>query len=168
MNPAIRRIVSDETLPEAVDVVVVGGGIIGTCTAYFLARRGHSVALLEKGYLGCEQSSRTWGWCRQQNRDRRQHRQDRAKRHEDLLLIAIHYSSGFLHRTKRGGRVAGEPAAKRKIVSLQRLSMAIIDRLVRGLNGRPGAALRVCSDGMARVPRPGRRGGSQKCGPGRT
>ena len=72
MSPAINRVPSDETLPEAVDVVVVGGGIIGTCTAYFLAKRGLSVALLEKGYLGCEQSSRTWGWCRQQNRDRRE------------------------------------------------------------------------------------------------
>lgn len=72
MNPAIKRIASDEHLPEAVDVVVVGGGIIGTCSAYFAAKRGLSVALLEKGYLGCEQSSRTWGWCRQQNRDRRE------------------------------------------------------------------------------------------------
>ncbi len=72
MNPAIKRIASDETLPEAADVVVVGGGIIGISTAYYLAQRGHSVAVLEKGYLGCEQSSRTWGWCRQQNRDRRE------------------------------------------------------------------------------------------------
>lgn len=72
MSPAIERIASDETLPEAVDVVVVGGGIVGTSAAYYLAKQGHSVALLEKGYVGCEQSSRTWGWCRQQNRDPRE------------------------------------------------------------------------------------------------
>jgi len=72
MSPRINRIASDETLPQSVDVVVVGGGIIGVCSAYFLAKRGLSVALVEKGYLGCEQSSRTWGWCRQQNRDRRE------------------------------------------------------------------------------------------------
>jgi glycine/D-amino acid oxidase-like deaminating enzyme len=72
MSPAIERIASDETLPVAVDVVIVGGGIVGTAAAYFLSKQGHSVALLEKGYVGCEQSSRTWGWCRQQNRDPRE------------------------------------------------------------------------------------------------
>ncbi len=72
MSPAIERIASDETLPEAVDVVIVGAGIVGTAAAYYLAKQGHSVALLEKGYVGCEQSSRTWGWCRQQNRDPRE------------------------------------------------------------------------------------------------
>jgi len=72
MNPAIKPVTSDEKLPAAVDVVVVGGGIVGTASAYYLAKRGLSVALVEKGYIGCEQSSRTWGWCRQQNRDRRE------------------------------------------------------------------------------------------------
>lgn len=72
MSPAIERIASDEKLPEAVEAVIVGGGIVGTAAAYYLSRRGHSVALLEKGHVGCEQSSRTWGWCRQQNRDPRE------------------------------------------------------------------------------------------------
>ncbi len=31
-----------------------------------------SVALVEKGRIGAEQSSRKWGWCRQQNRDARE------------------------------------------------------------------------------------------------
>ena len=30
------------------------------------------VALVEKGRIGAEQSSRNWGWCRQQNRDARE------------------------------------------------------------------------------------------------
>ncbi|GGC43592.1 D-amino-acid oxidase [Novosphingobium marinum] len=72
MSPVVKRVQSDETIPGAVDVVVIGGGIVGTSAAYYLARRGLSVALLEKGYIACEQSSRTWGWCRQQNRDRRE------------------------------------------------------------------------------------------------
>jgi len=72
MSPSILRIRSDDRLPERADVVVIGGGIVGASTAYFLARRGLSVALLEKGYVGGEQSSRNWGWCRQQNRDVRE------------------------------------------------------------------------------------------------
>jgi glycine/D-amino acid oxidase-like deaminating enzyme len=72
VSPSILRIPSDEKLPAAADVVIIGGGIVGATAAYFLARRGHSVALLEKGYIGCEQSSRNWGWCRQQNRDARE------------------------------------------------------------------------------------------------
>ena len=55
--------------PDRADVVVIGGGIIGVCTALFLARGGHSVALLEKGRIAAEQSSRNWGWIRQQGRD---------------------------------------------------------------------------------------------------
>jgi len=64
-----------ETTPELsthADVVVIGGGIIGVFTAYYLAKRGMTVALLEKGRIGAEQSSRNWGWCRQQNRDARE------------------------------------------------------------------------------------------------
>jgi len=59
-------------LPAQADVVVIGGGIIGSFTAYYLARRGMNVALVEKGRIGAEQSSRNWGWCRQQNRDARE------------------------------------------------------------------------------------------------
>ncbi len=72
MSPVVERIVSDETLPESADVVIVGGGIVGASAAYFLARQGVSVALIEKGHVACEQSSRNWGWCRQQDRDPRE------------------------------------------------------------------------------------------------
>lgn len=72
MSPVVKAVTSDDRLPEAVDAVVVGGGIVGTSAAYYLARSGLSVALVEKGHIACEQSSRTWGWCRQQNRDPRE------------------------------------------------------------------------------------------------
>ena len=58
-----------DALPEAVDVVVIGAGIIGMSTAYFLAERGARVLVCEKGRVAGEQSSRNWGWVRQQGRD---------------------------------------------------------------------------------------------------
>jgi glycine/D-amino acid oxidase-like deaminating enzyme len=68
MSPPVNRIVSDETLPASADVVVIGGGIIGCSAALYLARRGVSVVLVEKGHVAGEQSSRNWGWVRQQGR----------------------------------------------------------------------------------------------------
>ncbi|MCX7566283.1 FAD-binding oxidoreductase [Sulfitobacter sp. F26169L] len=56
-------------LPAAADLVVIGGGIIGVCTALYAARNGARVVLLEKGLVAAEQSSRNWGWIRQQGRD---------------------------------------------------------------------------------------------------
>ena len=56
-------------LPEATDVVIIGGGVIGVASALFLARSGVPVTLLEKGRIAGEQSSRNWGWVRQQGRD---------------------------------------------------------------------------------------------------
>ena len=71
MPAPLLAIETTPTLPKAADVVVIGGGVVGAFTAYYLARRGVDVALLEKGRIGAEQSSRNWGWCRQQNRDAR-------------------------------------------------------------------------------------------------
>ena len=61
-----------KSLPRAVDVVVIGGGIAGISTALSLAERGVSVALCEKGALAAEQSSRNWGWVRKMGRDPRE------------------------------------------------------------------------------------------------
>lgn len=72
MSQPLRLIESSSSLPTHADAVVIGGGIIGVFTAYYLARRGLSVAVVEKGRIGAEQSSRNWGWCRQQNRDARE------------------------------------------------------------------------------------------------
>jgi glycine/D-amino acid oxidase-like deaminating enzyme len=70
--PPIMRVRDDAALPEAVDVAVIGGGIAGVAAAYYLAKAGQSVAVLEKGVIAGEQSSRNWGWCRVQNRDERE------------------------------------------------------------------------------------------------
>ena len=51
------------------DVVVVGAGIVGCATAYFLARRGARVVVVERGPVPGEQSRKNWGFVRQQGRD---------------------------------------------------------------------------------------------------
>jgi glycine/D-amino acid oxidase-like deaminating enzyme len=72
MSAPLLHIESSPFLPGEADVVVIGGGVVGVFTSYYLARSGIKVALLEKGRVGAEQSSRNWGWCRQQNRDARE------------------------------------------------------------------------------------------------
>ena len=59
---------ADNPLPEAVDVAIIGGGIIGVSTVYYLAKQGVSAAVFEKGRIAGEQSGRNWGWVRQQGR----------------------------------------------------------------------------------------------------
>ncbi|MGF0539129.1 NAD(P)/FAD-dependent oxidoreductase [Agrobacterium sp. ES01] len=71
-GPQVVAVQGDEALPSKVDVVVIGGGIIGTSTALELAERGVSVALCEKGGIAEEQSSRNWGWVRISQRDPRE------------------------------------------------------------------------------------------------
>jgi glycine/D-amino acid oxidase-like deaminating enzyme len=69
MAPRPDPVASSANWPQHVDVVVVGGGIVGASAALSLAEKGISVALCEKGHIGAEQSSRNWGWCRKMGRD---------------------------------------------------------------------------------------------------
>lgn len=71
-GPALAPFDADTELPRRVDVVVIGGGIVGASTALELAERGLSVLLCEKGQIGAEQSSRNWGWVRITCRDPRE------------------------------------------------------------------------------------------------
>src|SRR5438045_367440 len=68
----VQPVASDEKLPSSTDVVVIGGGMAGIAAAYALAKKDLSVAVLEKGVIAGEQSSRNWGWCRAQHRDLRE------------------------------------------------------------------------------------------------
>ena len=61
-----------DRIPERADVVIIGGGIVGTTTAWFLARQGIQVVLCEKGHIAGEQSGRNWGWVRVEGRDVRE------------------------------------------------------------------------------------------------
>ena len=59
-------------IPSRADIVIIGGGIVGVSTAWFLARQGIDVVLCEKGHIAGEHSGRNWGWVRQQGRDPRE------------------------------------------------------------------------------------------------
>jgi len=50
------------------DVVIVGGGIVGCATAYYLARRGVQVTLLERRSIGSGATGRSGGGVRQSAR----------------------------------------------------------------------------------------------------
>jgi glycine/D-amino acid oxidase-like deaminating enzyme len=72
MAPRVDPVRSDDALPARADVVIIGGGIIGTSAALFLAQKGIRVVVCEKGHIAGEQSSRNWGWCRKMGRDPRE------------------------------------------------------------------------------------------------
>ena len=72
MPPIPDHVPTNSEVPHETDVIIIGGGIIGVCAALTLAERGIPVALFEKGQIAAEQSSRNWGWCRQQGRDPRE------------------------------------------------------------------------------------------------
>ncbi|KAJ0039471.1 hypothetical protein Pint_27980 [Pistacia integerrima] len=54
--------------PSKKHVAVCGGGVIGVCTAYFLAKKGAAVTLIEKSSIACAASGKAGGflaldWC---------------------------------------------------------------------------------------------------------
>jgi glycine/D-amino acid oxidase-like deaminating enzyme len=61
----------DLDLPRETEVVIIGGGLVGTCAAWYLAQRRIPVVVCEKGYVGAEQSTRALGWVRVTSRDPR-------------------------------------------------------------------------------------------------
>lgn len=81
----------DGPLPEAVDVTIIGGGIIGVMTAWELQKRGLKVLVCEKGRIAGEQSSRNWGWIRQQGRDYAE---------LPIMMNAIHLWKGLNERIR--------------------------------------------------------------------
>jgi glycine/D-amino acid oxidase-like deaminating enzyme len=159
MSPPVDLVSSDRALPVRADVVIVGGGIIGVCTALFLAERGLSVALCEKGRIGGEQSSRNWGWCRTMGRDARE---------IPLAIESLRLWRGMNQRTGRetGFRQAGivylceteqEIAAHEQWLADARqyqldarvLRGAEIDTVVPGASRMFVAALHTPTDGRA-------------------
>lgn len=146
----------DGPLPALVDVVVIGGGVIGVTTALFLARDGLRVALLEKGRIAGEQSGRNWGWIRQQGRDpdelpimaeaARLWRELAAEAGTDIGLRAGGVT--YLARDEAGlaKLAAWVPHATAQGIDTRVFSRGQIGAVVRGASGTCAGGLHTASD----------------------
>lgn len=159
MGPTPDSITSDTTLPPKADVVVIGGGIIGTAAALELAERGLSVVLCEKGRIAAEQSSRNWGWVRKMGRDPRE---------LPLIIESLRIwdglnqrlgaetgfcKSGILYTCEDEADVARNAAwlehARPYQLDTRMLSAAETAALLPGMTKRFAGALYTASDGRA-------------------
>ncbi len=148
-----------DALPERTDVVVIGGGVIGIATAWFLRARGVAVLVCEKGRVAGEQSSRNWGWIRQQGRDAAE---------LPIVIESINAWEAMAREldtdigfTRRG--VAYLAATERQLADFEQwlavaaphqldtklLSRAEVDALIRDRPGQWKGALYTPSDGRA-------------------
>lgn len=146
-------------VPESADVVIIGGGIVGVSTTWFLARQGVNVVLCEKGHIAGEQSGRNWGWVRQQLRDTREMPMiveslniwrrlaadigDDVGFHEQGVMIAAH-DDKEAERFAEWIKTSDEYGVETRLLEGDRL-----DGLVRGAAVRWKGVLHTPSDGRA-------------------
>jgi len=148
---------AETALPERADVVVIGGGIVGCSTAYFLAKMGISVVLCEKGRIAGEQSGRNWGWVRQQGRDPaempmildslRIWRGLKEETGEELGFVEG--GSLYLARTQADleGHASWLPTAEQYQLDSRLVEGRELGGLLEGADGRWAGALYTVSDG---------------------
>jgi glycine/D-amino acid oxidase-like deaminating enzyme len=159
MAPRVDPVRSDEALPAQADVVVIGGGIIGVSTALFLAEKGVSVVLCEKGHIAGEQSSRNWGWCRKMARDPReipliieslrlwQGLGERVEAETGFRQCGIMYL--FETEAEAARHAAWLDYARQYQLDTRMLTGAEAAQLLPGLEGKWVGALYTASDGRA-------------------
>jgi glycine/D-amino acid oxidase-like deaminating enzyme len=144
---------------KTADVIVIGGGIAGLSTAYFLAKRGVRVILLEKGRLAWEQSSRNWGFIRQQGRDPAELPMAAVSnriwcnisRELDVDIewcqggnLAVAQNEDDLDRYAEGAKMAQAVGIDTRVLSAKELSALLPD-----MRGRFQGGLYTASDGHA-------------------
>lgn len=145
--------------PDAVDVVVIGGGVIGVCTAFNLARQGVRVLLCEKGRVAGEQSSRNWGWIRQLGRDpaelpimmesRRIWQSLTAEVGEDLG----YHERGIIYLASSEKKLAARErwleVAKQQNLDIKMLDRAGVEKQITGAPGQWSGGIYTPGDGRA-------------------
>ncbi|WP_299651156.1 FAD-binding oxidoreductase [uncultured Jannaschia sp.] len=156
--PYLDSVPSGTILPATVDVVVIGGGIVGSCAALDLAASGLRVLLCEKGRIGGEQSSRNWGWVRQMGRDAAEMPLTMAALDIWRSFQARGIQTGFTQtgityvaRTKRDRASFDrwENEGRTHDVLMRRLSGAALQELLPGLDPKQDEALHTPEDGRA-------------------
>jgi len=150
---------ADAPFPVEADVVIAGAGIMGCAAAYYLARRGVKAVVLDKSRLAGQQSSRAWGFVRQQGREAA----------EVPLMMAgmriweqLESELNFDLEWRQGGclYVANDEedwasfqqwldVAKQYGLDTRVLDRAQIDGVVRGMQGPALGGLYTASDGQA-------------------
>ena len=159
MGPQVDPVAPDNAVPAQADVVIIGGGIIGTSAALYLAQKGLKVVLCEKGHIAGEQSSRNWGWVRKARRDPRE---------IPLIVESLRLWEGMNEtvESETGFRRTGIVFAAENEADVARyetwleharpyqidarlVSGPDLDRVMPGTGGRWKAALYCASDGRA-------------------
>jgi glycine/D-amino acid oxidase-like deaminating enzyme len=157
--PSIVPVQCSDTLPAKVDVVIIGGGIVGLVAALTLSERKLSVAVLEKGGIAGEQSSRNLGWVRKMGRSARDVPLSLAA---DRLWADLpgrvgaqvgYRQAGIMYLGRTEAEMAMHEGWLASVGALgldsRLLTAAQIDGLVPGGQGRWAGAIHTPSDGRA-------------------
>lgn len=144
---------------ESADVVIIGGGVSGLSSAYFLAKAGVDVVVVEKGLVGSEASGRNGGMI--------------SERTDDPALIPLAaesirlwatlddelgYPTEFIHQGRIqvavseeeiGDLHAEQDVALRHGISVERLDPSQIQDLIPGISDRTLGGLFFANGGHA-------------------
>lgn len=132
------------------ETAIVGGGLMGSWTAYFLRRRGRSVAVLEKGSVGAQASGVNYGNLRLQGRHPGQiplalRAHEQWERLEELIGSGCEFhQTGHLYlalNAEQEAKVLHYASDDRAHgIAIETLGPAEIERRWPWLGGRPVAA----------------------------